>query len=122
MMPAGTGGPRSKRCPQIIDQLQAQGFPVVATHELGGKSRRELMPPVAWAMAVSEAQSMFGLAYVRTVAWFGEVIPVVAISTAALGMVRLGLIVLGACVQKRRSRRRRPSGWRPPAGVAVLVP
>jgi cellulose synthase/poly-beta-1,6-N-acetylglucosamine synthase-like glycosyltransferase len=37
-------------------------------------------------------------------------------------MVRLGLIVLGACVQKRRSRRRRPSGWRPAAGVAVLVP
>src|SRR4051812_31961429 len=118
----GTRRATLEALPQIIDQPQAKGFRFVSTHELVGKSRNELMPPVAWAMAVSEAQSMFGLAYVRTVAWFGEIIPVVAISTAALGMVRLSLIVLGACVQKRRSRRRRPSGWRPAAGVAVLVP
>src|SRR4051794_38122347 len=79
------------------------------------------MPPVAWESPAAQAKSGLGLAYIRTIAWFGEVLPTVAIVTAALGMIRLGLIIIGAYVQRRRARRRKLSPWHP-AGIAVLGP
>lgn len=110
-----------KALPIIIDELQSRGYRFVATHELIGKARDELMPrPQAQDFIASAADSI-RLASTRIVTWSGSFIPVLGITTAILGGMRLTLIIVGAYVQKRRRQRETAGAWRPPT-VAVLVP
>jgi peptidoglycan-N-acetylglucosamine deacetylase len=108
--------------PEIIDQLQAKGFRFVTTHELVGKPRNAIMPPVTGQSLVETTAVEAGGASLQTLAWLGSILPAVAISTSILVIFRLTLIIIGATWHKLR----RPATARANAGqpreIAVLVP
>jgi cellulose synthase/poly-beta-1,6-N-acetylglucosamine synthase-like glycosyltransferase/peptidoglycan/xylan/chitin deacetylase (PgdA/CDA1 family)/spore germination protein YaaH len=110
--------------PDIIDRLQARGFRFVTTHELVGKSRDEMMPPVRGQSLVVTAAVGAGGAGLQTLAWIGDSIPMVAISASILAILRLTLIIIGATWHKVRqgthNRCRRDTD--PPRRIAILVP
>ncbi|MGZ5849678.1 MAG: polysaccharide deacetylase family protein, partial [Methyloceanibacter sp.] len=109
--------------PRIIDALQAAGFHFVTTHDLVGLSRDQVMPPLPPDHPTEQVKAGLWLGSVRTVAWFGAAIPLIAIVTAILGIVRLLLIVAGALVH---ASRRRSSAAEPlkrfKGTIAVVVP
>lgn len=107
--------------PKIIDRLQAKGFRFVTTHELVGKPRDEIMPPVVAQNLVETTAVGASKASLQTVARFGNILPAVAISASILVIFRLTLIVIGATWHKLR----RPEGAMTiavPRDIAVLVP
>jgi peptidoglycan-N-acetylglucosamine deacetylase len=109
--------------PEIIDQLHAKGFRLVTTHELVGKSRDEIMPPLVAQSVVETTAVGAGGASLQTLAWLGGILPAVAISTSILVIFRLTLIIIGATWHKlRRTEIARAKGGQPSQEIAVLVP
>jgi cellulose synthase/poly-beta-1,6-N-acetylglucosamine synthase-like glycosyltransferase/peptidoglycan/xylan/chitin deacetylase (PgdA/CDA1 family) len=108
--------------PEVIDQLQAKGFRFVTTHELVGKPRNGIMPPVTGQSLVETTAVEAGGASLQTLAWLGSVLPAVAISTSILVIFRLTLIIIGATRHKlRRTENAMPNADQP-RGIAILVP
>jgi peptidoglycan-N-acetylglucosamine deacetylase len=70
--------------PKIIDQLQAKGFRFVTTHELVGKPRNEIMPPVVGQSPVETTAVEVGGASLQTLAWLGSTLPAATIRTSKL--------------------------------------
>ena len=98
--------------PEIIDQLHAKGFRFVTTHELVGKPRNEIMPPlVAQSLVETTAVEAVG-ASLHTLASLGSTLPAVAIITTILVIFRLTLIIIGATWHKLR----RPENAKAAAG------
>ena len=118
----GGGGGREKvveALPGIIDKLQQAGFHFVTTHELVGLSKTDIMPPKQHVLERAVAMVWSGLASV--VNSLSHALPVIAISTAVLGILRLTFICIGAHVQFRRWRHQpTPEPFRGP--IAVLIP
>ena len=109
--------------PKIIDQLHARGFRFVTTHELVGRPRNEIMPPLV-ALSVVETTAVDAAgASLQTLASLGSVLPAIAIITSILVIFRLTLIIIGATWHKlRRPENARAQAGQPPQEIAVLVP
>ena len=109
--------------PEIIDQLHAKGFRFVTMHELVGRPRNEIMPPlVAQSLVETTAVDAVG-ASLQTLASLGSTLPVVAIIATFLVIFRLTLIIIGATWHKlRRPENAKAEARRPPREIAVLVP
>ena len=116
----GNRRPTVDALPIIIDRLRERGFQLVATHELIGRSRNELMPAVTGQGVAGRVESQTGMASIAFLLWLEAVVPTVAIVTAILGVLRIFLIIIGALVQKRKASAP-ASEWRP-GKIAVLVP
>ena len=108
--------------PKIIDQLQAKGFRFVTTHELVGKPRNEIMPPVAGQSLVETTAVEASGASLQTLAWLGSIVPAVAITTSILVIFRLTLIIIGATWHKLRRPENARANADQPQEIAILVP
>lgn len=120
-----SGGDREntvKALPLIIDRLQAQGYRLVATHELVGLPRDALMPPFKPNDAMLHTEAGIRMASFKFAGWFGTLMPQVAIITAILGVLRCLAIGMLAFVQHGRRRRAGRPKKRFRGSVAILVP
>jgi cellulose synthase/poly-beta-1,6-N-acetylglucosamine synthase-like glycosyltransferase/peptidoglycan/xylan/chitin deacetylase (PgdA/CDA1 family) len=117
----GNRAPTLAAVPTIIDQLRAMGFELVTLHELIGRSKLEVMPPVNPTALADQAGRELRLAAIQSTSSILRYLPVVAIVATVAGIARLTLIILGAGIQRRRQSRRAQKLWAPPS-VCVLVP
>jgi cellulose synthase/poly-beta-1,6-N-acetylglucosamine synthase-like glycosyltransferase/peptidoglycan/xylan/chitin deacetylase (PgdA/CDA1 family)/spore germination protein YaaH len=108
--------------PEIIDHLQAKGFRFVTTHELVGKPRNEIMPPVVGQSMVETTAVGAGGTSLQTLAWLSGILPAVAITTSILVIFRLTLIIIGATWHKLLRPVSSSANSGQPREIAVLVP
>ena len=107
--------------PGIIDKLQHAGFHFVTTHELVGLSKSEVMPVTTQENILEVIQAVVWRGATSLIRSLYSALPAIAISTAALGILRLSLICLCAYVQSRR-RRSQPKLDSFKGTIAVVVP
>jgi cellulose synthase/poly-beta-1,6-N-acetylglucosamine synthase-like glycosyltransferase/peptidoglycan/xylan/chitin deacetylase (PgdA/CDA1 family)/spore germination protein YaaH len=117
----GNRAPTLAAVPVIIDRLRAMGFELVTLHELIGRSRLEMMPPVNMTALVGQAGREMRWAAIHTTTSVLTYLPVVAIGATVAGIARLTLIILAAAIHRLRQRRRAQKLWAP-ASICVLVP
>jgi peptidoglycan-N-acetylglucosamine deacetylase len=110
--------------PMIIEDLRADGYHFVTTHELIGLERADLMPIVAATQTAAVAQAGLRRATFWLAAGFAVTLPTVAIGAAILGILRLLLIIIAVLTRRGPVWRAQGSGSGaiPPRSVAVLVP
>ncbi len=117
----GSRTPTVTALPLIIDDLRASGYSFVTVHELLGLKRQDIMPLRTSESTGEIVLSRITGAGLTSLSWLSDVIPVIAVSTAALGMLRLAFIVWFAFEHRRICVRRAGLKWRPPK-LAILVP
>lgn len=114
------GGSREatiKALPDIIDKLRADGFRLVATHELLGLKRAEVMPSVAVDGVLMANVNRLGF---TVISGFNDLAYFIFYASVALGALRLFWIGTLAIVHKRRTATRGASGWLPPSVTAIV--
>lgn len=114
------GGSREatiKALPEIIDKLRDEGFRLVATHELLGLKRAEVMPSVAVDGALMANVNRVGFTAISS---FNDLAHFIFYASVALGALRLLWIGSLALVHKRRADKRPVSKWLPPSVTAIV--
>lgn len=114
------GGSREatiKALPEIIDKLRAEGYRLVATHELLGLKRAEVMPSVAVDSVLMANVNRLGFGIISG---FNDLAHFIFYASVALGAMRLFWIGALAIVHKRRAARREHSTWLPPSVTAIV--
>lgn len=115
------GGSREatiKALPEMIDKLRADGYRLVATHELLGIPRNDVMPTAAVDNALMASVNRVGF---FAISGFNELAHFIFYASVALGALRLLWIGTLAIVHKRRVAKRAPLDWMP-ASVTAIVP
>ncbi len=103
--------------PEIIDQLRADGFRFVTTHELLGLSRDQVMPSVAIEGALVAQVNSVGFSAISGFNWLAHFIFYTSIG---LGLIRLAWVSSLAIVHKRREVARAGLVWAPPSVTAIV--
>lgn len=114
------GGSREatiKALPEIIDRLRDDGFRLVATHELLGLKRSEVMPSVSVDSVLMANVNRLGF---TAISGFNDLAHFIFYASVALGALRLFWIGTLALVHKRRESRRLESDWLPPSVTAIV--
>jgi len=114
------GGSREatiKALPEIIDKLRADGFRLVATHELLGLKRSEVMPSVEFDSVLMANVNRLGFS---AISGFNELAHFIFYSSVALGGLRLLWIGVLAIAHRRRLAKRATANWLPDSVTAIV--
>lgn len=107
--------------PMIIDELHKRNYKFALVSDLLGVSRDEVMQSIHAKGIMSVALAELTGTGLGWVSFFVRSMPVLAIVTAVIGILRLAVIIVFALHHCVRERDRRALKWRPKS-LSILVP
>ena len=107
--------------PVVIDALASRGYRFVTIHELMGKAREEVMPPVVADTLLTRATLDVRAWAVRALGWLGRALPALAVLGSVLCIGRL-IFVLISVRKHQRAEIARARLAAKPRSVAVIIP